>query len=76
MLFVSNWMRTNFGDLVDRGNWPDFDPATTALLEERPALDGTNPEPENLSAWREPQVRIKHYENTRVEIEVMPRLRA
>ncbi len=70
VLFVSNWMRTNFGDLVDRGNWPDFDPATTVLLEERPALDGTNPEPENLSEWREPQVRIKHYENTRVEIEV------
>ena len=37
VLFVTNWMRTDFGDLVDRGNWPDFDPATTVLLEERPA---------------------------------------
>ena len=69
VLFVHDWRRADFADLVDNGNWPQFDPTRTVLLEDPPvpeaAGDESATEPEKAS-----QVRIRHYENTSVEIEI------
>jgi hypothetical protein len=67
VLFVQDWKRVDFADLVESGDWPDFDPMRTVLLEDPPV-----PESGDAPA-AEPQksdVRIARYQNTAVEIEV------
>ena len=67
MLFAVNWMAADFDTLIEQGQWPDFDPRRTVLLE---ADAGVEPPP-----LRKPEecpramARLTHYENTVVEID-------
>jgi hypothetical protein len=69
VMFVKDWQHANFERIIEEGRWPEFDPTETVLL------DG---EPEIAGAWANiawdaealPDVKIKRYENTIVEIEV------
>jgi hypothetical protein len=67
VLFVQDWKRVDFADLVESGDWPDFDPTRTVLLEDPPVPEsGDAPAAEPQKS----EVRIARYENTAVEIEV------
>jgi hypothetical protein len=69
VLFVNDWMRVDFADLVASGKWPEFDPTRTVLLEDPPVPEAAG---DARAAETEPksEVLIKRYENTAVEIEV------
>jgi hypothetical protein len=69
VLFVHDWRRADFADLVDNGNWPQFDPTRTVLLEDPPVPEAAGDE-SATAPERNSQVRIKRYENTSVEIEI------
>jgi hypothetical protein len=69
VLFVRNWMQADFGEMLETGEWPPFDPMQTVLLDETPALEASGGVTAG-TAEPESDVRIKHYENTSVEIEV------
>jgi hypothetical protein len=69
-MFVSKWQRADFAALVRTGEWPVFDPSQTVLLgaeANASALPSGDPAPDERLA----QVRMTHYENTVVEIEVV-----
>jgi hypothetical protein len=69
-LFVSNWQRADFAALVRTGQWPAFDPSQTVLLDAE--ADATAlPFAGQGAAERTVRVRMTHYENTVVEIEVV-----
>ena len=69
VLFVTDWKQADFGALVASGNWPQFDPTQTVLLDSPPEADdaiaklASQPAPSS-------HVGIRHYENTKVVIEV------
>jgi hypothetical protein len=67
VLFVTDWKQADFDALIATGDWPRFDPLQTVLLEQAPEIDaGANAnEPERASS-----VAIRHYENTKVVVEV------
>ena len=50
VLFATNWLAADFDWLIETGNWPDFDPRRTVLLE---AEKGAVPPPPR-SAGRVP----------------------
>ena len=63
-MFVRKWRSADFEDILETGKWPDFDPRKEVLLD-------TLPEDTSIAKATGPAtVRIKLYENTRVEIEV------
>jgi hypothetical protein len=67
VLFAVNWMPADFDALIELGQWPDFDPRSTVLLEadssvEPPPLHKPGECPRSLA-------RLTHYENTVVEID-------
>jgi hypothetical protein len=67
VLFAVNWLATDFDWLIELGQWPDFDPRRTVLLEaegdaEPPAARSRDECPRAI-AW------LVHYENTIVEID-------
>jgi hypothetical protein len=67
-LFVGSWQNANFDALRASGNWPQFDPTLTVLLENAPDdyafVEATRPSTGTSS------VAITHYENTKVVLEV------
>jgi hypothetical protein len=67
-LFVGSWQHANFDALRASGNWPQFDPTLTVLLENAPDdyafVQATRP------STRTSSVAITHYENTKVVLEV------
>jgi hypothetical protein len=69
VLFVGDWKLADFDALTETGVWPQFDPMRTVLLDEPPQADaatlGLASPPSAVSG-----VRIAHYENTRVVVEV------
>jgi hypothetical protein len=69
VLFVEDWAQADFEALVATGKWPQFDPRHTVLLDAAPEADEAITKlakaPAAVSA-----VRIRHYENTEVVIEV------
>lgn len=69
VLFVRDWKTADFGALVASGDWPRLDPTQTVLLDAAPELDEAV-----VRLARHPsvasEVRISHYENTKVMIEV------
>ncbi len=67
-LFVADWRDADFAKLRKTGNWPDFDPRRTVLLEHEPDL--ARPDAEDLRVAAGSTVRIRKYENTLVELEV------
>jgi hypothetical protein len=70
VLFVHDWKRARFGDLVDSGNWPQFDPTRTVLLEDPPVPEAAPGEAPAAEPALKSQVRIRRYENTAVEVEI------
>jgi hypothetical protein len=69
VLFVHDWKRVRFADLVESGSWPQFDPTRTVLLENPPVPEAAGDTPAAEPA-RKSQSRIARYQNTVVEIEV------
>jgi hypothetical protein len=69
VLFVNNWQRADFEALVESGSWPLFDPTQTVLLDAVPEIQETIVRLGNHPSASS-SVRIRHYENTRVVIEV------
>ena len=68
VLFATNWLAADFDWLIETGNWPDFDPRRTVLLEAEAGVDAA------AAAQRRPSARARsrgstHYENTVVEID-------
>jgi len=61
VLLAQDWRQADFARLIADGDWPDFDPRRTVLLEQPPksALSGTT----------SGSVRIVRYTNTVIEIE-------
>lgn len=66
--FATNWQPADFDKLTATGNWPQFDPAQTVLLEEGPPM----PQAEVMTASAKPSSTavIERYENTIVDINV------
>ena len=67
-MFVADWRIADFEALLKTGDWPDFDPKTTVLLEHDPDLASPNTDDMRLASAS--TVRIAKYENTIVELEV------
>ena len=69
VLFVSDWKQADFEVCLASGNWPQFDPDQTVLLEEPPEFD-------EAIVWMAKHsdvgagARIRHYENTKVVVDV------
>lgn len=67
VLFAVNWMAADFDTLIEQGQWPDFDPRHTVLLE---AEAGVEPPPLHKAGdCPRAMARLTHYENTVVEID-------
>jgi hypothetical protein len=66
VLFAANWMEADFEKLLQDGQWPQFDPMQTVLLEAAP----DRPPPPGAEC-DEPVVFMTRYQNTLVEIEVI-----
>ncbi len=67
VLFATNWLAVDFDWLIETGQWPDFDPRRTVLLEAE--ADVTPPPPRSAAECARPAARLVHYENTVVEID-------
>jgi hypothetical protein len=67
VLFANNWLAADFDWLIELGQWPDFDPRRTVLLE---ADAGVEPPPaRSREECPRATARLVHYENTVVEID-------
>jgi hypothetical protein len=63
VMFVPGWRRANFLGMIKSGEWPEFDPKQTVLLEKKPPFeDDGSPAGGSVS--------LAKYENTVVEITV------
>ncbi len=69
VMFVKDWQHANFERIIEEGRWPEFDPAETVLFDGEPEIAGMRSELV-WDAEAMPQVEIRRYENTIVEIEV------
>ncbi len=69
VMFVKDWQHANFEHIIEEGRWPEFDPAETVLLDGEPEVAGAAADVV-WDAEALPDVRIRRYENTIVEIEV------
>jgi hypothetical protein len=67
VLFAINWLAVDFDWLIETGNWPDFDPRRTVLLEAE--KDAVPPAPRSPAECPRALARLVHYENTVVEID-------
>jgi hypothetical protein len=71
VLFVSSWQLADFEALTASGDWPQFDPTRTVLLEEAPAIEAAEASDQPPSGSKVgSKVAIRHYENTKVVVEV------
>ncbi len=68
VMFATNWQPANFDELIATGNWPQFDPTQTVLLEEGPPM----PQAEVMTASARPSSKatIERFENTLVDVTV------
>jgi hypothetical protein len=67
VLFATNWLAADFDWLIETGNWPDFDPRRTVLLEAEAGV--TPPPPRSAAECPRTLARITRYENTVVEVD-------
>ena len=67
-LFVADWRGADFEALIKSGEWPEFDPKRTVLLEHEPDL--ARPTADDLRRASTSTVRIRTYQNTVVELDV------
>lgn len=65
VMFTANWRLADFDDLIENGQWPQFDPRKTVLLDSEP-----NPKPGREPLKGTDSAQIVSYENTRIEIDV------
>lgn len=68
VMFVRDWEHADFEDIIETGRWPEFDPKAAVLLDGEPEIAGTNAAMSAVPTTS--RVRIRHYENTIVDIEV------
>jgi hypothetical protein len=68
VLFVRDWKLADFDALTATGEWPEFDPTSTVLLEAAPDV-ATGVDATDRPA-RESTVAIRRYQNTKVVVEV------
>jgi hypothetical protein len=68
VLFLTDWKLADFDDLLEKGDWPKFDPRKTVLLDSEP-----NPKPGRAPFSGSNSLQIVSYENTRIEIDVFAR---
>jgi hypothetical protein len=66
VLFAPNWLEADFEQLLQDGQWPQFDPTHTVLLEAAP----DRPPPAG-GECDEPVVFLTRYQNTVVDVEVV-----
>ena len=69
VILVNDWKSADFEALMASGQWPQFNPRETVLLEEPPEFDEEivrMAKHSNVDAG----ARIRHYENTKVVIDV------
>jgi hypothetical protein len=66
-LFATNWLAADFDWLIETGQWPDFDPRHTVLLEAEAGV--TPPAPRSAAECPRATARLALYENTVVEID-------
>ncbi|MEQ1697018.1 MAG: hypothetical protein ABL901_14370 [Hyphomicrobiaceae bacterium] len=66
--FATNWQPADFDKLTASGNWPQFDPAQTVLLEEGPPM--LQAEVMVASAKPSSSAVIERFENTLVDVTV------
>lgn len=64
VLFATSWQKASFAKITKDGDWPDFEPTKTVLL------DGYKGAPMQPTAKGNAKLRMLDYENTVVEIEV------
>ncbi len=64
VLIATDWLKADFGELIDTGDWPKFDPRQTVLLENDPGLSY------HSTAGPTGQARIAHYGTATVIVEV------
>ena len=67
VLFASRWQVADFGSLIKTGQWPDFDPRETVLLEHAPRLPASRPGGATPAAST---ARLVTYRNTTIVVEV------
>jgi hypothetical protein len=67
-LFVADWRDADFEALMKSGEWPEFNPKRTLLLENEPDLP--RPTADDLLRASTSSVRIQTYQNTVVELDV------
>jgi hypothetical protein len=67
VLFAVNWMPADFDALIEQGQWPDFDPRRTVLLEAEAGIEP--PAQRQPGECPRPIARLTHYENTVIEID-------
>jgi hypothetical protein len=68
VLFLTDWKLADFDDLLEKGDWPKFDPRKTVLLDSEP-----NPKPGRAPLSGSNSLQIVSYENTRIEIDLFAR---
>ncbi|HEX5958101.1 MAG TPA: hypothetical protein VFY92_05520, partial [Hyphomicrobiaceae bacterium] len=68
-LFVTDWRLADFDGLIASGDWPQVDLRRTVLLDSAPKLD-TSASKGAAALPRSSSVAIRHYENTKVVLEV------
>jgi hypothetical protein len=62
-----DWIAADFDTLIEQGQWPDFDPRQTVLLEAEPDVEP--PPLRKPGECPRAMARLTHYENTVVEID-------
>lgn len=67
-LFVADWKKADFDAMIKSGDWPEFEPRRTVLLEDEPDLARPNADEIRRAALS--TVRIRTYQNTLVELDV------
>jgi hypothetical protein len=67
VLFAVDWIAADFDTLIEQGQWPDFDPRQTVLLEAEPDVEP--PPLRKPGECPRAMARLTHYENTVVEID-------
>jgi hypothetical protein len=67
-LFVADWKQADFDAMMKSGEWPEFEPRRTVLLEEEPDL--ARPTEDDIRRAALSTVRIRTYQNTLVELDV------
>jgi len=70
VMFVPEFKLANFAELIDKGNWPAFDPKQTLLLEHEPPLMMRPLSRSSADSQMEASASIVSFKNTIIEVDV------